>query len=258
MRKTGDLSICLWEKCPIRVGTAGWTIPRLAAEHFSSDGSHLERYSREFSCCEINSSFYRSHKIQTWERWARSVPEGFLFSVKAPKAITHEARLNCGSELLLPFLRQVGYLGEKLGPVLFQLPPSLGFDSVVARRFLASLRSHFSGEVVWEARHASWFESGVDALLLEYKVARVAADPACVAGAGLPGGVETLAYFRLHGSPRVYYSSYSDEYLTELAGRLVQLAAGASVWCVFDNTASGAAAENALALESKLRRLCTR
>ena len=117
------------------------------------------------------------------------------------------------------------------------------------------LRSHFSGDVVWEARHASWFEGGVDALLLEYKIARVAADPACVAAAGSSGGVETLAYFRLHGSPRVYYSSYSDEYLTELAGRLVRLA-GASVWCVFDNTASGAAAENALALEAQVRRLC--
>jgi uncharacterized protein YecE (DUF72 family) len=245
---------CRSSSAPIRIGTAGWTIPRLAAEHFSWDGSHLERYSRVFSCCEINSSFYRPHKIQTWERWARSVPEGFLFSVKAPKAITHEARLNCGRELLLPFLQQVGYLGEKRGPVLFQLPPSLEFESSVARRFVASLREHYSGEIVWEARHASWFEGGVDALLLEYKVARVAADPACVAAAGLPGGVAGLAYFRLHGSPRVYYSSYSDDYLTELAGRLVRLAAGASVWCVFDNTASGAAAENALALEGKVRR----
>jgi uncharacterized protein YecE (DUF72 family) len=249
---------CRSSSAPIRIGTAGWTIPRLAAGHFSSDGTHLERYSRVFSCGEINSSFYRPHKIQTWERWARSVPDGFLFSVKAPKAITHEARLNCGSELLLPFLQQVGYLGEKFGPVLLQLPPSLEFDSAVARRFLASLREHYSGEIVWEARHARWFESGVDALLLEYKFARVAADPACVAAAGLPGGVETLAYFRLHVSPRVHYSSYSDEYLTKLAGQFVRLAARPSAWCVFDNTASGAAGENALALQAKVRRSCDR
>ncbi len=110
---------------PVRVGCAGWSIPRLAAAHFAARGSHLERYSQVFNSCEINSSFYRPHKKETWERWARSVPADFRFSVKAPKAITHEARLNCGSEVFSAFLEQINGLHEKLGPVLIQLPPSL-------------------------------------------------------------------------------------------------------------------------------------
>jgi uncharacterized protein YecE (DUF72 family) len=174
---------------PVRVGCAGWSIPRLAAAHFASGGSHLERYSQAFNSCEINSSFYRPHKKETWERWARSVPAEFRFSVKAPKAITHEARLNCSSEVLSAFLEQINCLHEKLGPVLIQLPPSLEFDYARARKFLALIRGSFSGDVVWEPRHGSWFELHVDDLLMEYQIARVAADPACVPAAARPGGL---------------------------------------------------------------------
>src|SRR5450755_4504686 len=94
---------------PFRVGCAGWNIPRQAAGHFASRGSHLERYSQAFNCCEINSSFYRPHKKETWERWASSVPAGFRFSVKAPRAIAHEAKLNCSSEVLSAFLEQIEF-----------------------------------------------------------------------------------------------------------------------------------------------------
>lgn len=236
----------------IRVGCAGWTIPRGAAAQFAPEGSHLERYSRVFNFCEMNSSFYRPHREKTWSRWAASVPDGFLFSVKAPRTITHDARLNCEPDLLLEFLRQVRHLSDRLGPLLFQLPPSLTFDLEVARRFLDLLREHHLGQVVWEPRHASWFEAGVESLLREYRIARVAADPACVSAASTPGGDESLAYFRLHGSPRVYYSSYSDEFLDSLAVKLVGLAAAAPACCVFDNTALGFAAENALALNRKI------
>src|SRR5581483_7212031 len=88
------------------IGCAGWIIPRLATPLFDTEGTHLERYSRVFNCCEINSSFYRSHKRETWERWANSVPDEFRFSVKVPKAITHEARLNCTPEALAKFLEE--------------------------------------------------------------------------------------------------------------------------------------------------------
>ena len=74
----------------IRVGCAGWNIPRQSIAHFELEGSHLERYSRTFSCCEINSSFYRAHKYETWERWSASVPQDFRFSVKLPRTITHK------------------------------------------------------------------------------------------------------------------------------------------------------------------------
>jgi hypothetical protein len=101
------------------IGCAGWSIPRHEAPRFPPQGSHLERYSQIFNACEINSSFYRSHKIATWERWANSVPAEFRFAVKAPKTITHEERLDCDSQLLPAFLREISALNSKLGPYYF-------------------------------------------------------------------------------------------------------------------------------------------
>lgn len=237
----------------VRVGCAGWNIPKQAAPDFTTSGSHLNRYSEFFNCCEINSSFYRSHKPETWERWASSVPAGFRFSVKLPKAITHEARLNCTSGALSTFLRQVDLLQDKLGPMLIQLPPSLEFDYARSKAFLSLLRENHPGPVVLEPRHSSWFKERVDHLLQNFRVARVAADPPCVPTAGMPGGHTGLAYFRLHGSPRTYYSAYSSDFLDRLATRLSNFALASEAWCVFDNTASGNAIENARQLISKLR-----
>jgi uncharacterized protein YecE (DUF72 family) len=212
----------------------------------------LERYAQAFNACEINSSFYRPHKVETWKRWSESVPADFRFSVKAPKTITHEALLDCSSELLSAFLNQVGFLGAKLGPILFQLPPRLAFTATRARRFLTMLRKNFSGSVVWEPRHATWFVDDADRLLKEFQIARVAADPACVPAASLPAGHPSVVYFRLHGSPRMYYSSYPDNFLNALASQITELTANAQVWCIFDNTAAGFAASNALALHEKV------
>jgi uncharacterized protein YecE (DUF72 family) len=243
----------LWE-C-VHVGCAGWSIPRHTAAHFGSGGSHLERYSQVFNACEINSSFYRSHKRETWERWAKSVPAGFRFSVKAPRAITHDAKLDCTPQVLSAFLEQIEFLGEKLGPVLIQLPPNLEFDHARARKFVSLFRGCFSGDVVCEPRHASWFGDQGDKLLKEFHVARVAADPACVPTSTRPGGLASLAYFRLHGSPRQYYSAYSSDYLDSLAAQLPRSVAGVRTWCIFDNTASGSAVLNALELKAKLKKL---
>ena len=237
---------------PIRVGCAGWNIPRQAIAHFASAKNRLERYSQVLNCCEINSSFYRPHKMETWERWAQTVPAGFHFSVKAPRAITHEAKLNCRPEMLLAFLQHIKLLRDKLGPVLVQLPPSLGFDYPSARKFLSLLRAYYSGDVVWEPRHADWFDQPAEDLLAEFQIARVAADPACVPSANQPGAWSGLAYFRLHGSPRRYFSSYSPDFLNSLSAQLTALRDRARVWCVFDNTGSGAAVQNALELTTKL------
>jgi uncharacterized protein YecE (DUF72 family) len=236
----------------VRIGTAGWNVPRDAVADGGGEGTHLARYSRLLRCVEINSSFYRPHKIATWERWRDSVPADFLFCVKAPRAITHDAQLLCEPEVLLAFLSQVAVLRDKLGPVLIQLPPSLEFKRDVARNFFRLLRLNFSGDVVCEPRHRSWFEEFANSLLKQYGVGRVAADPACVPAAAHPGGAVEIVYFRLHGSPRRYYSAYDDEYLKGLAGKLAGFAGRAKTWCVFDNTASGAAIRNALELSRLL------
>ncbi len=229
----------------VSIGTAGWGIPRAVAAKFAGEGSHLERYARVLTCAEINSSFYKMPRAGTWERWAASVPEGFRFAVKAPRAITHEGKLQVGQEEVAGFLEGARRLGSRLGPLLFQLPPKLEFEAAAAERFFGMLRGLHGGAVVLEPRHASWFTEEVAAMLGSFEVARVAADPAKVPEAAVPGGWSGLRYWRLHGSPRVYYSAYSREYLEGLA-RAVRGADEA--WVIFDNTASGAGAENALDL----------
>ena len=109
----------------IRVGTAGWTVPSKPAvpSKPTAPGSHLFHYSRMLPCAEINSSFYRSHRAATWARWAAETPDDFRFAVKAPKTITHERKLVDAEAMLSTFFAEVRGLGEKLGPVLFQLPP---------------------------------------------------------------------------------------------------------------------------------------
>jgi uncharacterized protein YecE (DUF72 family) len=140
---------------------------------------------------------------------------------------------------------------------LVQLPPSAEFDAAVTRAFLAMLRERFDRDIALEPRHASWFTPDVATLLGEFHVARVAADPARVPEAAEPAGWNGMVYYRLHGSPRVYWSSYDDEYLDALTQRLQQHAQHAqharTVWCIFDNTASGAAAGNALRVHRSTR-----
>ncbi len=238
---------------PIRIGTAGWSIPKLSAPAFPADGTHLERTARVMAMTEVNSSFYRPHKPETWARWAASTPPGFRFAVKLPKAISHEARLVGADAALERFLAEAGMLGDRFGPLLVQLPPSLRFDRAVAEDFFALLRARFDGEVVCEPRHASWFTDEADSQLVAHRVARVAADPAPVPGAGEPGGWDGLRYWRLHGSPVIYRSAYGPEVLDALAERLRQEAALRPVWCVFDNTADFHAVDDALATMERLR-----
>jgi uncharacterized protein YecE (DUF72 family) len=235
----------------IRIGCAGWALRKENAEACPPPGTHLERYARRFNAVEINSSFYRPHRRSTYARWAGSVPAGFRFAVKIPKAITHTARLANSEAALGSFLGEVAGLGNKLGPLLVQLPPRLAFDGRIARPFFAQLRERFDGAVVCEPRHATWFEKEASGLFERFRIARAAADPAVVPAAAAPGSYEGIRYFRLHGSPRMYYSAYAQERLIAIAAQL-QAAARSSreVWCIFDNTATGAALADALHLQS--------
>ena len=239
---------------PARIGSAGWTIPRQYAASFPSSGSRLERYAQCLTAVEINSSFHRPHRRATYERWAAAVPDGFAFAVKAPHEITHRLRLAGASAALDAFLTQATGLGDKLGPVLLQLPPSLAFDPERVRSFFAALRRRFEGSVVCEPRNPEWFTAHADDLLTEFQISRVAADPPRVGTVVQPGGWNGLRYFRLHGSPRLYYSEYRSDQLERFAQQLVPMGSPAThAWCIFDNTASGAAIVNALALQARLR-----
>lgn len=235
----------------VLIGTAGWSIPRAAADRFRAEGSGLERYAARFPVLEINSSFHRPHRVATWERWRDSVPDGFRFSVKLPKTVTHERQLVDCRQPLAEFVGQAGALGDKLAVVLVQLPPKLEFDTWTAGAFFDTLRSLCPVAIACEPRNATWFTSAADSLLADHRVCRVAADPARCDGAGQPGGWRGLSYWRLHGSPRMYRSSYIDR-IGEYAEALREEATGRETWCIFDNTASGAAASDALALMEAL------
>ncbi|WP_434561283.1 DUF72 domain-containing protein [Pseudomonas sp. Z4-20] len=234
------------------LGCAGWSLPREHWPSFPVEGTHLQRYSARFPAVEINSSFYRPHRPATYAKWADSVAPDFRFSVKVPKQITHERRLHDCAGLVDEFLGQCSQLGEKLGCLLIQLPPSLAFDSEQAGRFFTALRDRYQGHAVLEPRHPSWLAPQVRAMLQDERIGRVAADPSPLPGGDEPAGWPGVRYYRLHGSPRIYYSRYENAWLQQLA-RQLKAAPDTPTWCIFDNTASGAATGDALRLMDLMR-----
>ena len=242
---------------PPRIGTAGWSVPAAVADRFPGPGSHLERYARVLGGVEIDSSFYRPHRLSTYARWAAATPPGFRFAVKLPRSITHDARLHAAREPLEAFLAQVAGLGDKLAVLLVQLPPSLALERRVASTFFRLLRARFDGHVACEPRHASWFTPDADVFLKRARVARVSADPAMTDAAARPGGwlgpaddgAGALVYCRWHGAPRMYWSRYDARWLDARRAEIAAWPEAAERWCIFDNTASGAAIENALELD---------
>ena len=228
------------------VGTAGWSLPKAQAPAFADGASVLERYASRFNGVEINSSFYRPHQRKTYERWAAAVPPGFRFAVKAPKQISHARRLVGATPLMEPFLDQIGGLGGKLGPVLFQLPPSLAFDDEIAAAFFAAWRARVDGPTGCEPRLLSWFSPAAERRLVQDRIARAAADPAVCPEAAISGGFGP-PYIRLHGSPDIYQSPYGPERLRSWLRTLAD--APGPAWCILDNTMFGAATEDALTLK---------
>jgi uncharacterized protein YecE (DUF72 family) len=222
------------------IATAAWSIPKKVADRFAVEGSALKRYASVFDGVEINSTFYSRHKTSTLARWAESVPNGFLFAVKVPKEITHTRAMKDIAQPFGTFLEDIAPLGEKRGPLLCQLPPSLAFDVDEFDTAFKIMRNADDAPIVIEVRHKSWASAEARDMLKSYGIDRVLADPALVWPAedfDMPP-----KYVRLHGKPKIYYSSYTDDEIRSFSELLAP-----DGWCVFDNTASGAAIENALA-----------
>lgn len=247
-------------KHSLYIGTAGWGLPRAVRDAFPGDGSQLERYARVLRCTEINTTFSRTHRPATFERWAAQTPENFRFAVKLPKAFTHTAQLHVPRKEVRSFVSSLEGMGERLRVLLVQLPPSLVFDLKVARAFFRAVRAGHAGAIVCEPRHSSWFTDAAEQLLVNERIGRVAADPPKPPGAAEPGGWlgahgdgrAAIIYCRWHGSPRMYWSAYSDEWLAARAQELANWPSTTERWCIFDNTAAGAAADDALRLASRM------
>lgn len=236
-----------------RIGCAGWATPGKYGALFGKGGSVLTRYATRFPIVEINTSFYRPHRTETYARWAASVPAKFRFSVKMPKVISHELALRGTGRLLDGFQAQTDGLGRNLGGYLLQLPPSHSFDSRVAGTFFRMLRYRSDLPCAFEPRHPSWFTEKADELMRRYAISRVAADPAILPAGSIPGGDLRWQYWRWHGAPRMYYSQYSDTALGSLATTITRTSSGANhAWVIFDNTAHGYAVPNAAHLQEML------
>lgn len=231
----------------LHIGCASWQVPKSLTEDFGGEGTHLQRYAHRLGVVEVNSSFYKEHRHKSWAKWRDETPEGFRFAVKAPRWLTHDQGL-AGTQGLDNFLEQISGLGEKLGPVLLQLPPKLAFDPEGMRPFFEALRERHQGPVVCEPRHESWITEEGDAFLEEYRVARAEVDPSRHAGDDEPGGWPGLRYVRLHGSPRRFYSEYEEPWLREMAQQLRAFSRETETWCIFNNTARDGGARNALTL----------
>jgi uncharacterized protein YecE (DUF72 family) len=236
----------------IRIGCAGWSVLSRHKALFVAGDSMLASYATRFDCVEINSSFYRPHQRKTYERWAASVPRDFRFSVKLPKLVTHDQRLLKPGKVLDQFADEVGGLGTRLGGLLVQLPPSLVLEARPVNAFFAQLRARFpKARIACEPRHASWFMPKADAVWERFEVARVGADPAPLGELQAhPGGSSRWRYWRMHGSPRMYYSDYGDAALDALADELRGLKG--ERWVMFDNTAHGHSISDAARLQARL------
>lgn len=225
------------------IGTAGWNMP-------GDVGSHLFRYSRVFNCVEINSSFYREHMPRTYERWAGEVPEDFRFSVKLSQEFTHKCALKPTAKKIQQSLENILHLGPKLGMILLQFPGSMELDVKKLERFLTLIRKSYDGPLSLEARNCSWINKDARSLYYDFGVSKVSADPE-----RCPGGPKKLltsggtSYYRLHGSPIIYRSSYTKKFIKGLAS---EIKTQKSAWIIFDNTTFGEATENALFLRKLL------
>lgn len=225
----------------VRVGLAGWSeaTSRYRSRFPRAGGTGLERYASALNLVEVNVSFYRSVRRSTYEGWAAQTPDNFAFSVKMARAVTHFAKLSEQAPLAT-FWESVTGLGDKLHAVLVQLPPSLAFDSERTATFFTRMRSSYSAMIAVEARHDSWFTDAPRSMYADLDLTEVTTTiPTEPVGGG-------AAYYRLHGEPRRYRSPYTSQQLSALSTDLRARTGNSLV--IFDNTASSAGVENALAL----------
>ena len=242
----------LVEKARCYVGTSGWSYPHWRGLYYPEDlpnTRYLEYYARQFHCVEINSSFYRLPAEHILSRWYATVPDDFIFAAKASRYITHMKKLRDPRQTVQPFLKRISLLGEKLGPILFQLPPRWRFDGKRLALFLKTLSDEF--RYAFELRDQSWLNDETYELLASSNAALCIYD---LDGFVSPKRVTAdLAYVRLHGPGGPYEGSYDS-------GALNDWAASFSAWkthyqdmyCFFDNDQSGYASENAQRLQTIL------
>jgi len=236
----------------IFIGTSGWSYDHWKGHFYPrhlADEQMLAYYSGCFRTTEINTSFYRLPARETLKRWRELTPADFLFAVKASRYITHMKKLRAPGQTVSAFLQRIRILGDKLGPILFQLPPHWRFNRERLAAFLDALSIEF--RYAFEFRDRSWLNEETRELLARHGAAFCIYD---LDGFLSPKEITSdLVYVRLHGPGKPYQGSYDDKRLSGWAGDFASWALqGHAVFCYFDNDERGYAARNALRLLAML------
>jgi uncharacterized protein YecE (DUF72 family) len=227
----------------LHLGTSGWSYPgwrgRFYPPGLASRG-WLPFYAETFNTVEINMTFYRLPKPEDLRRWADLTPPGFLFTLKANRQITHTQKLREAGHDVGFFYHLARNLGDKLGCILYQLPPAISRDDGLLRDFLAVLSPEFRNVV--EFRDPTWYASDVYSLLREHR-----ATFCIVSSAKVPADAVVTtdtAYFRFHGLTGGYRHNYSDQELRDWAG-VVRATGAAETFAYFNNDYQAYAVGNA-------------
>ncbi len=230
------------------VGTSGWHYDHWRGLYYPeglAKSKWLEFHAKQFTTVELNNSFYHLPTEKAFTTWRESVPDNFLFAVKVSRFITHIKRLRNLGSAVENFLSRACLLQDKLGPLLYQLPPNMKRNDEILEEFLSSLPQKY--QHVFEFRHESWIDDSVFYILQRYNVGLCVFD--------MPGftcplvATSDFAYIRFHGSASMYSSCYSDEELSQWAQRVAQLGQNLkAIYIYFNNDAETFAVRNALTL----------
>jgi uncharacterized protein YecE (DUF72 family) len=235
-----------------RIGTSGWIYSHWRGVFYPPDlpqSAWYDHYARLFDTVEINYSFYRLPSGEAFDRWQEQAPPGFIYAVKANRYLTHVKRLKDAAEPLQRFLSRARRLGDKLGPILWQLPPNWQADPARLEAFASLLPADLT--YAFEFRDPRWFVQPVRELLERYGLGFCISDmPGLHCPTWVTGGV---VYLRLHGWCVVYEGRYGRERLQPWAEHIRGwLAEGHTVHAYFNNDAFGYAIEDAQVLQSLL------